>query len=338
MPAVKLGRREKTRLDNSFSSVRSPNTVRIAPPDPHKLSSPRLFKVKPTNSNESRRAPDTQAVVTALKEKSRKRALDGTELTFQEIPNQLAKRRRQESQQSNASTSSLPPLPDSLPDLSTSGYSVPRVKTPVMKQHEDTPPLKHPANNGENTPSLKRTANMTDLTEADQEEHVNKRAKTDPSVHNSLVSSLSSSRKIRQQTKRKVTLVAEEKENNKTPNKKTARFEKAPIDREPSNSSLQKADTVIIPPDFDETRNVSLTNGAASSKEVTIETTTPPKPSIAPKMVSLNETFSARKRQMSFYSGLNESLKKVSDFPPLSRSSSLVPHEKMQKHVIFPQF
>ncbi|KAK3105367.1 hypothetical protein FSP39_023567 [Pinctada imbricata] len=166
MPAVKLGRREKTRLDNSFSSVRSPNAVRIAPPDPHRLSSPRLFKVKPTNSNESRRAPDTQAVVTALKEK-----------------------RRQESQQSNVSTSSLPPLPDSLPDLSTSGYSVPRVKTPVMKQHEDTPPLKHPANNGENTPSLKRTANMTDLTEADQEEHVNKRAKTDPSVHNSLVSS-----------------------------------------------------------------------------------------------------------------------------------------------------
>lgn len=86
--------------------------------------------------------------------------------------------RRQESQQSNASTSSLPSLPDNLPDLSTQGYTIPRLRTPT----------------------LKRSINMANLTDLDWEESESGNHKKRPrheAHHNSISSSLSSMRRMR---------------------------------------------------------------------------------------------------------------------------------------------
>lgn len=87
--------------------------------------------------------------------------------------------RRQESQQSNASTSSLPSLPDNLPDLSTQGYTIPRLKTPSLKRSINI-------------------ANLTDLEWEESEERGNMKKRPRHEAHyNSISSSLSSMRRMK---------------------------------------------------------------------------------------------------------------------------------------------
>lgn len=87
--------------------------------------------------------------------------------------------RRQESQQSNASTSSLPSLPDNLPDLSTQGYTIPRLKTPTLKRSINM-------------------ANLTDLEWEESEERGNMKKRPRHETHyNSISSSLSSMRRMK---------------------------------------------------------------------------------------------------------------------------------------------
>ncbi|KAJ8320626.1 hypothetical protein KUTeg_002213 [Tegillarca granosa] len=298
LPAVRLGRREKFNLSANSSVIRSPNTVKIAPPEPHRLSSPRLLEVRNNSHNsEQRRTPDTQAVVSALKEKSiysKKRTMTINEDAYTEYPIHQAKRRRQESQQSNASTSSLPPLPANLPDLSTSGYTIPRLETPT----------------------LKRTA---DLSEHEWEENIAsaKRLRKE-NRNNSIISSLSSMKRVElkegegfgRQNKRKVR--HEEKENF-TEVKKVAKSDKASIENNTS-ICLDRSDTLILPPDFDQSIGQHSQSINESTGNISDTSSILDKSQADPKLqkrVSLNETFSARKRQMSFYSGLNKSFKKV---------------------------
>lgn len=77
--------------------------------------------------------------------------------------------RRQDSQQSNSSTSSLPPMPDSLPDLSSTGYTIPRLETPT----------------------LKRTAHLVDWEDSCSAKKLRKDGRINP-----ILSSLSSSQRI----------------------------------------------------------------------------------------------------------------------------------------------
>ncbi|CAG2188709.1 unnamed protein product [Mytilus edulis] len=278
VPAVRLIKRERSYLGHQKSpSVRSSNVVRIAPPEPHKLSSPRLFHIQ-TSSTDSRRTPDTQAVIQALKEKSLKRSYGGydhdLDTSYTDYPVQQAKRRRQDSQQSNSSTSSLPPLPDSLPDLSSSGYTIPRLETPT----------------------LKRSAHIDDWDDSCSAKKLRKDGRV-----NSILSSLSSSQRVAEkevQVKRKVSTNG--KENN------------------PSISKLAKKDTLEkISLDRSDTVIISTTEGVEDTPSK--ETDTPIKDTSLdssvtvdkPKMVTLNQSFSARKRQTSLYSGLNKSFQKV---------------------------
>lgn len=83
--------------------------------------------------------------------------------------------RRQESQQSNASTSSLPSLPDNLPDR----YTIPRLKTPTLKRSINM-------------------VNLTDLEWEESEERGNMKKRPRHEAHyNSISSSLSSMRRMK---------------------------------------------------------------------------------------------------------------------------------------------
>ncbi|XP_033763733.1 nuclear envelope pore membrane protein POM 121C-like isoform X2 [Pecten maximus] len=322
VPAVRLSNHDRHPLSKvRSSSVRSPNTIKIAPPDPHKLGSPRVLEVrkKDTVTDDNRKTPDMQSVLTALKEKRRKRTAGPSEEDnfCPEVQTQKSKRRRQESQQSNASTSSLPPLPASLPDLSD--YTIPRLETP----------------------SLKRAA-APEVSEWDGRGSTAKRLRQE-GRYNSISSSLSSSRylerhnrsysprpdwsqestaELKRAIQREINKITQEmpsdlvtslrlqcegvqdqsgKENMDIPVSTTAQ------DPDSSLSSLQRAETVMLKPSLDNedqsldvsTSDTSLLN-QSQNKSINMR-----------EKVTLNKSFSVRKRQMSLYSGLNKSFSKV---------------------------
>ncbi|KAL5015271.1 hypothetical protein ScPMuIL_009541 [Solemya velum] len=259
LPLVRLGKREHHSLSEVNSSmVHSPNTVKIAPPDPYTMSSPsRFLWLRTEEPQEGRKTPDTQDVVTALKER-RKRTLGGHDNSLVDTPPQ-SKRRRQESQQSNASTSSLPPMPEIMPDLSSEGYSVYRLETP----------------------GLKRPALHNDSSTEWAEDSMSKRTKKD-NRNNSIMSSLSSSRrgaeKESQQIKRKLT----DKENINAKPKQQRRDSSCMIRDPPKNlerfrnSSLEKvakeipmaeiSDSSIRPSSAHESRPKTPTNEGTLTK------------------------------------------------------------------------
>ncbi|XP_052083100.1 nuclear pore complex protein DDB_G0274915-like [Mytilus californianus] len=279
IPAVRLIKRERSHLGHQKSpSVRSSNIVRIGPPEPHKLSSPRLFHIQ-TSSSDSRRTPDTQAVILALKEKSLKRSYGGYDhdTSYTDYPVQQAKRRRQDSQQSNSSTSSLPPLPDSLPDLSSSGYTIPRLETPT----------------------LKRSALIDDWDDSCSAKKLRKDGRV-----NSILSSLSSSQRVAEKdnlVKRKVSTNGTENNQSISKQARKDKNEKVLLDR---------SDTVIISTK-EGVEDTPTKETDTPVKDTSLNTSvTVDKPKLE-KMVTLNQSFTARKRQMSLYSGLNKSFQKV---------------------------
>ncbi|XP_046579683.1 nuclear pore complex protein DDB_G0274915-like [Haliotis rubra] len=174
LPWVRFGRRDRHSLYKAdINSFKHQNTVRVAPPDPHRVLSPSLMPLKERTDN-TPKPVDTQAVVNALRER-RKRSLVVAveEDTLFEESGQHAKRRRQESSQSTASSASLPPMPDNLPDLSDKS---------VMMQLDEVS-LKRPS-----APSREA------MEEAEEDVSVSKRQKN--TRNNPITSSLSSSRKI----------------------------------------------------------------------------------------------------------------------------------------------
>lgn len=275
IPAVRLAKRERSQLgQQKISAARSSNVVRIAPPEPHKLSSPRLFHIQTSNADQ-KRTPDTQAVIQALKEKRLKRTYGGYDTSYTDYPLQQAKRRRQDSQQSTSSTSSLPPLPDSLPDLSSTGYTIPRLETPT----------------------LKRSAHLVEWEDSCSAKKLRKDGRVNP-----ILSSLSSSQRIAEkekQVKRKAPM-SENKENSKSKSKQAK-------EDHSGSFSLDRSDTILLP--TENTLDTSTVGPDSTVKDKsTSEVSDKPK---LDKKITLNESFTARKRQMSLYSGLNKSFQKV---------------------------
>ncbi|XP_062605663.1 nuclear pore complex protein DDB_G0274915-like, partial [Saccostrea cucullata] len=293
LPAVRLGRRERPLFSPSSRTIgKSPNTVKIAPPDSRRINNTRLFQVKNENVKAT---PNTQAVLSALKEKSRKRTMEGMDVTISDVQGQMAKRRRQESQQSNASTSSLPSLPDNLPDLSTQGYTIPRLKTPT----------------------LKRTLNMTNLSETDWEDSERENSQKRPrreAQYNSIASSLSSMRRIKERQaamKRK----NDSKENSGLLEDRSG--QNSPVTKKPS---LQSMETVLLPENKDiPVTKSQKTEDASKSQLSDLETSVAEflgqsgtnKSVRTPKRVALSDKVSARKRDMSLYAGLNKTYENV---------------------------
>ncbi|XP_061162810.1 uncharacterized protein LOC133172022 isoform X2 [Saccostrea echinata] len=292
LPAVRLGRRERPLFSPSSRTLgRSPNTVKIAPPNARRINNARLFQVKNENAKTT---PNTQAVLSALKEK-RKRTMEGLDVTISDVQGQMAKRRRQESQQSNASTSSLPSLPDNLPDLSTQGYTIPRLKTPT----------------------LKRTLNMTNLSDTDWEDNERENSQKRPrreAQYNSIASSLSSMRRIKERQavmKRK----NDSKENSGLVEDRSG--QNSPVTKKPS---LQSMETVLLPENKDiPVTRAQKTEDVSKSQLSDLETSVAEflgqsgthKSVRTPKRVALSEKVSARKRDMSLYAGLNKTYENV---------------------------
>nr|XP_022341390.1 mucin-19-like [Crassostrea virginica] len=306
LPAVRLGRRELPRYSPASRSLgRSPNTVKIAPPDPRRINNTRLFQVKNNQKEENRTSTlNTQSVLSALKEKSRKRTMDGFDVTISDVQGQMAKRRRQESQQSNASTSSLPSLPDNLPDLSTQGYTIPRLRTPT----------------------LKRSINMANLTDLDWEESESGNHKKRPrheAHHNSISSSLSSMRRMR--IKQAVNKRKNESKENSLVEDGSGRS--SPVMKK---AMLQSADTVLLPENKDAASPTSMkTDETSKTQHSELETSvaeflnkseSTQKSVRTPKRVALTEKLSARKRDMSLYAGLNKTYENV----PLANISAKI--------------
>ncbi|XP_052284931.1 nuclear pore complex protein DDB_G0274915-like isoform X4 [Dreissena polymorpha] len=133
LPHVKLTPTRRLSLtERNSTMLNRGSTVKIAPPVAGKPLNSSLcqLRTEPFAADE-RPTPDTHAVVTALKER-RKRSMNVHEENS-DIPAQQAKRRRQESQHSNASTSSMPAMPDNLPDLSGTEFNM-RLETPSIKR------------------------------------------------------------------------------------------------------------------------------------------------------------------------------------------------------------
>ncbi|XP_069119166.1 uncharacterized protein [Argopecten irradians] len=298
IPAVRLSNHDRHPLSKvRSSSIRSPNTIKIAPPDPNKLGSPRVLEVRKyrdTATDDNRKTPDMQSVLTALKEKRRKRTAGPPEEDnfCHEAPIQKSKRRRQESQQSNASTSSLPPLPASLPDLSD--YSIPRLETPSLKRTA-APETSEWEGRGSNPKRLRQEGR-----------------------YNSITSSLSSSRYL-ERNQRSYSprpdwshLQCEGAQDQSGKENLDVSVTSKSLssnlqDPDSSSSSLQRAETVMLKPGLDsedQSLNVSTSDASLLSQSQN--------KSMTPRQkVTLNKSFSVRKRQMSLYTGLNKSFSKV---------------------------
>ncbi|XP_052759671.1 nuclear pore complex protein DDB_G0274915-like isoform X4 [Mya arenaria] len=195
LPLVRLNPiRRHSLTERNSSMLNRSNTVKIAPPVAGKISSPSFSQVQPPWSDD-RFTPDTHAVISALKER-RKRSMNIQEEPTADTPIQQAKRRRQESQHSNSSTSSIPLMPDVLPDLTGADYGI-RLETPVMKR-----PSRPSQDSPSDDPAMKRICSE--------------------GRNNSILSSLSSSQRIKekqlvamilQKSKRKADSSFTEKEN-----------------------------------------------------------------------------------------------------------------------------
>ncbi|GFN91801.1 WD40-like domain-containing protein [Plakobranchus ocellatus] len=122
VPWVKLKRRESIGLSDlvTGNTPQSPNTVKLAAPEPRHLPAPPSFKstlVIVTTEPSRNRLIDTQTVVSALREKRKRFTSSQQDEVAAEESWHNSKRRRQDSSQSNASSVSIPPMPDTLPDL-----------------------------------------------------------------------------------------------------------------------------------------------------------------------------------------------------------------------------
>ncbi|GFR67041.1 nuclear pore complex protein NUP98A [Elysia marginata] len=146
VPWVRLKRRESLGLSDLVSgrTPQSPNTVKLAAREPRHLPAPPSFKTTPvivTTEPSRSRVIDTQTVVSALREK-RKRfgGSHQDEASSEDSWQNSAKRRRQDSSQSNTSSVSIPPMPDVLPDLmGTSGTSLLHIEN-LSSQRPSTVP------------------------------------------------------------------------------------------------------------------------------------------------------------------------------------------------------
>ncbi|CAL1531274.1 unnamed protein product [Lymnaea stagnalis] len=123
IPWVRLKRRESIGLTELASGniPQSPNTVKLAAPEHRHLPAAPSFKSTPlivTTEASRNCVVDTQTVVSALREKRKRFGTTQQEGSVcEDTWNSSAKRRRQDSSQSNASSVSMPPMPDSLPNL-----------------------------------------------------------------------------------------------------------------------------------------------------------------------------------------------------------------------------
>ncbi|KAK6966034.1 nuclear pore complex protein -like isoform X1 [Biomphalaria glabrata] len=123
LPWVRLKRRGSIGLNDLVSGniPLSPNTVKLATPELRHLPSAPSFKSTPLIVTTEASRPcvvDTQTVVSALREKRKRFGQTQHEETLSEDSWQSsAKRRRQDSSQSNASSVSMPPMPETLPNL-----------------------------------------------------------------------------------------------------------------------------------------------------------------------------------------------------------------------------
>ncbi|KAK3602735.1 hypothetical protein CHS0354_017180 [Potamilus streckersoni] len=280
-PNFRMRKLEKLSLsERNTSMYRKTNTVKIAPPDPNRTLSPYLSRLKADSSMTEKSTPDTRAVVTALKER-RKRSMNAQEETVPDVPVHHAKRRRQESQHSNASTSSLPSLHEALPDLSQHNYNIPRLETSTLKR--PSRPSQEQNEDYESELSVKRPRQQT--------------------RNNAVWSSLSSSRKMVERreisgkdvAKRKLDLTeATDKENTET------------------LSKLQRMDTVKLSfakeqskmkGDRDSTESPdSSLNGSRGSQGVESELSRPS---------MLKNLSSSKKSSLSIYSEMNTRPRKV---------------------------
>ncbi|XP_060069324.1 nuclear pore complex protein DDB_G0274915-like [Ylistrum balloti] len=324
VPAVRLSNHDRHPLSKVRSSVvRSPNTIKIAPPDPHKLGSPRVLEVRRKDpvTDENRKTPDMQSVLTALKEKRRKRTAGPAEEDTHcpEVQIQKSKRRRQESQQSNASTSSLPPLPASLPDLSVSDYNIPRLETPSLKRAA-APEVSEWEGRGNNAKRLRQEGRYNSISSSLSSSRYLER-------HNRSYSprpdwSQESTAELKRAIQREINKITQEmpsdlvtslrlhcegaqdkngKENADIPVSSSTQ------DPDSSLSALQRAETVMLTPTL-EKEDHSLD---ASASDTSLLDQSKNKSMNTRQKVTLNKSFSVRKRQMSLYTGLNKSFSKV---------------------------
>lgn len=267
------------------------STVKIAPPTPGKIASPSLYQMRNDVSvADDRSTPDTFAVVNALKER-RKRSITSHDET-PDLPVHHAKRRRQESQQSNASTSSLPgpPMPDNLPDLSNASFAL----------RMETPSLKRPSRPSQDTPG-----------DWDREREGSAKRLRGEMRNNSILSSLSSSRRFAekqtlersQSTKRKAERSFPGKENETSQSKL----------QKTDTLVLQKADTICVSelakkkPELSQSKEetVILTNGHTDNdEEVPVTSEASQTPTKSKPAVPTLKTIPSMKKSATVYSGL----------------------------------
>ncbi|CAI9741277.1 Hypothetical predicted protein [Octopus vulgaris] len=135
LPLVNLEKKIKIPLlETNVNKLRSPVTVRIAPPETGAIHSPKFTSLK----HDIPTATSPGDVLSALREGSRKRANNEEESVIM-INSMNAKRRRQESNHSTASSSSsIPSLSDFLPDLALCNFS-PNYMSPDTARYMSSP-------------------------------------------------------------------------------------------------------------------------------------------------------------------------------------------------------
>ncbi|XP_067658770.1 putative nuclear envelope pore membrane protein POM 121B [Haliotis asinina] len=293
LPWVRFGRRDRHSLYKAdINSFKHQNTVRVAPPDPHRVISPSLMPLKERTDN-TPKPVDTQAVVNALRERRKRSLVVAVEDdTLFEESGQHAKRRRQESSQSTASSASLPPMPDNLPDLSDKN---------VMMQLDEVS-LKRPS-----APSREA------MEEAEQDVSVAKRQKN--TRNNPITSSLSSSRRI---------LIRERIEaRSKTPlshlDADLPRSKRRATDQSPAPTT-DIPETVdgdsVMTPDCEENRLDAATTESVSQDKSSTPSSKTSTPNRRLQLDGVHKP--TRRRNLSLYPGLNSSFAGV----PVARVSA----------------
>ncbi|XP_053379227.1 mucin-19-like isoform X2 [Mercenaria mercenaria] len=285
LPHVRLSKTRRLSLSERNSSMlNKSSTVKIAPPVIGKVASPSLYHMRCNSSiQEDRGTPDTYAVISALKER-RKRSINTFE-EHTEPPQQQAKRRRQESQHSNASTSSMPSMPENFPDLSNADFSM----------RLDTPGLKRPSR-----PRQEDIEEWNNMNSSKQHHHEGR--------NNSILSSLSSSQRFieNQKSKRKAESSFHEKENDsyvaksqkKEPPKLTHLDVQYNIDNTAKTSAIPQVKEKSPQMTNGHSTSISKKGEEAEKTSQSMKTVEPSKPPVLPKMPSMKKT-------ASIYSGLS---------------------------------
>ncbi|KAK6176738.1 hypothetical protein SNE40_014979 [Patella caerulea] len=303
LPVVRLGRKDR----HSFrdQGINSPNTVKIAPPDVQRFPTCRLTSIRERNSSTSSQAPDTQAVVTALRERRKRSYVQNEDAIMEDIEStQQSKRRRQESTQSTASSSSLPAMPDHLPDLSESGYTLMPIESVGVKR---------PA-----APSRES------FDEGDVEGSVAKRPKKE-NRNDPIKSSLRSSRLATNiEVNNRRTIPKRRHSINVSTRSDFSRAEKSlkisPAPSDTSMISLRNQATVILPSEqldvpetlrksnddlFNGSENTSINNSQNDTANTSLSSAQ------SKRLLFDGVKQSTKKRQLSLYPSLNTSFKKV---------------------------